>query len=61
MLISNLDHYFKPPEKPFSLDVQKDYIKAYRSIDPDVHITIEPTIKGALNLIREIRNRNNGI
>lgn len=60
-LIFNSDHCFKTPEKPFSLDVQNDYVEAYRSIDPDVHITIEPTIEGALNHAREIGNRDNGM
>ena len=60
-LIISLDHCFKPPEKPFSLDVQREYIEAYRTVDPDVSIAVEPTIEGALNLAREIGNCGNGM
>ncbi|KAL8646467.1 MAG: hypothetical protein Q9210_006127 [Variospora velana] len=57
----SMEHCSKTPEKPFSLDVQKDYIEAYRSIDPNAHISIESTIEGALNLAREIGSRDNGM
>lgn len=57
----NSDPCSKTPEQPFSLDLQKDYIEAYRSIDPDARISIEPTIEGALNLAREIGSRDNGM
>lgn len=49
----------KIPEQPFSPELQKDYIEAYRSIDSEARISIEPTIEGALNLAREIGNRDN--
>ncbi len=45
----------------FSLDVQKDYAEAWKNIDPNVEISIEPTIEGALNLARRIGHRNNGM
>ncbi|KAI4282731.1 MAG: hypothetical protein L6R38_002735 [Xanthoria sp. 2 TBL-2021] len=57
----SMDPCSKTPEQPFSLDLQKDYIEAYRSIDPDARISIEPTIEGALNLAREIGSRDNGM
>lgn len=57
----NSDHCSKTPEQSFSPDLQKDYIEAYRSIDPDARISIEPTIEGALNLAREIGSRGNGM
>lgn len=50
-----------PPKKPFSLDVQKDYVDAYKSINPNVDIAIEPTIEGALNLAKDIGDRDNGM
>lgn len=57
----NLDPCFKPPEKPFSLDLQTEYIQTYRTIDPNVRIAVEPTIEGALNLARKIGNSSNGM
>ncbi|KAL8906531.1 MAG: hypothetical protein Q9207_001969 [Kuettlingeria erythrocarpa] len=57
----SMDHCSKAPEQPFSPDLQKDYIDAYRSIDPGARISIEPTIEGALNLAREIGSRDNGM
>ncbi|KAL8856796.1 MAG: hypothetical protein Q9178_006633 [Gyalolechia marmorata] len=42
-------------------DLQKKYIEAYRTIDPDARISIVPTIEGALNLAREIGSRDNGM
>lgn len=57
----NPDSCSKTPKKTFSLDLQEDYIEAYRCIDPDAHISIEPTIEGALNLAREFGNRDNGM
>lgn len=57
----NSEHCLKPPENPFLPDLQKDYIEAYWSIDPDVHISEVPSIEGALNLAREIGGRDNGM
>ncbi|KAI4229803.1 MAG: hypothetical protein L6R36_000590 [Xanthoria steineri] len=50
---TSMDPCSKIPEQPFSPELQKDYIEAYRSIDPDARISIEPTIEGALNLARD--------
>ncbi|KAI4111829.1 MAG: hypothetical protein LQ339_000288 [Xanthoria mediterranea] len=55
----SMDPCSKIPEQPFSPELQKDYIEAYRSIDSEARISIEPTIEGALNLAREIGNRDN--
>ena len=60
-LTSHLDQCLKPPEKPFSLDVQMDYIEAWKSIDPVVDMTVETTIEGALKLALEIGNRDGGM
>ncbi|KAL8700204.1 MAG: hypothetical protein Q9201_005573 [Fulgogasparrea decipioides] len=60
-LIFNPDHCLKPPEKPFSVDLQKDYIEAYRIIDPSVGISVKPTIEGALNLAKDNGRRDNGM
>lgn len=57
----NSDHCSKTPEQPFPPDLRKDYIDAYRNIDPDARISIEPTIEGALSLAREIGSRDNGM
>lgn len=57
-LMHHPDPCSKIPEQPFSAELQKDYIEAYRSIDPDVRISTEPTIEGALNLARETGSRD---
>lgn len=57
----NADPCSKTPKQPFSLDLQKDYVEAYRSVDPNARISIEPTIEGALNLAREYGNCDNGM
>ncbi|KAL8821427.1 MAG: hypothetical protein Q9223_000530 [Gallowayella weberi] len=57
----SIDHCCKTPEQPFSVDLQKEYIEAYRSIDPVACISIEPSIEGALNLAKGIGSRDNGM
>ena len=37
------------------------YISAWKSVDPAVEISVEETIEGALNLAREIGERENGV
>ena len=60
-LIVRSDHCSSPPKKPFSLEIQNSYVEAYKNIDPNVDIAIEPDIESALNLARKIGDRGNGM
>ncbi|KAL8725125.1 MAG: hypothetical protein Q9181_006537 [Wetmoreana brouardii] len=57
----NTDRCFKTPGKPFSSELQKDYIEAYRRIEPNVDISVEPTIEGAMHLAKDIGTRDSGM
>lgn len=57
----DLHHCSSPPKKPFSLDLQKSYVDAYRNVEPDVDVAIEPDIESALNRARRIGNGASGM
>lgn len=55
----HLDQCLNPPQLAFSPEVQETYVKAWKSIDPDVGgVSIEPTIEGALNLARKLGDQD---
>ena len=36
--------------KPFPSEVQQQYVEAWREHQPDGHVSVEPTVEGALSL-----------
>lgn len=48
------------PTEDLSPENESEYTQAWRSVDPLVEITVEPTIEGALNLARSIGDRGEG-
>ena len=48
------------PTENLSPERELEYIQAWKSVDPLVEITVEPTIEGALNLARKIGDRGHG-
>ncbi|KAM0799425.1 putative tetrahydrofolylpolyglutamate synthase [Usnea florida] len=57
----DINHCSSPPKKPFSLEIQESYVEAYKNVDPDVDIAIEPDIESALNLARQIGDGGSGM
>ncbi|MCJ1314214.1 hypothetical protein MMC25_007894, partial [Agyrium rufum] len=53
------DLCIKPPET-LSAENESDYIHAWKSVDPHVEISVEPTIEGALSLARKLGDRGCG-
>ena len=58
-MIRHTDLCIKPTEN-LSAEHEAEYIQAWRNVDSDVEISIEPTIEGALNLARKIGDRGRG-
>ncbi|MCJ1264916.1 hypothetical protein MMC22_004791 [Lobaria immixta] len=53
------DQCLNPPQLAFSPELQETYVKAWKSIDPDVGgISIESTIEGTLNLARKLGDQD---
>ena len=52
-MISYIDLCIKPTED-LSPERESEYTQAWRSVDPHMEISIEPTIEGALNRARKI-------
>lgn len=52
---------FKNYKMLFPTNLQKQYILAWKSMDPRANISIEPTIEDAMDLARRIGDQVNGM
>jgi hypothetical protein len=58
---ASTDHSFPNLKIPFSLDIQQEYIKAWKSVDQKAEISIQPFVEEAVSLVKKIGNRDNGM